>query len=267
MKKNQITSLLELLGGLLGVLILSALFMSCDQNCLEGQGPIKTQTISMDEFSGINVSGSIDVKVQPGETQNVQLRGNENIFPFLNRRVFNDTWDIYLEDVDCSRNYVLEVLITSPYIDTYIVNGSGDIDVVAFDSLENLTLAVRGSGDISCSGMFNVREKTNIEIDGSGNIQVGANTQTITTKIDGSGNVEVTGLADLQVVMIEGSGDYYGFDLQSTLCDVTIDGSGDTEVNVQEVLNVTIEGSGNVYYKGDPSITEKGDGSGEVIRR
>lgn len=265
MKKTQYLSFIEFLGGIIGLVILSAMLASCDNNCLEGQGPIETQQINVEEFMAIRVSGNINVQVSQGETQSVTLRGNANIFPYVNRRVFNDEWNIALDDVDCSRDFVLDVVIVAPYVDSYIVDGSGDIDVEAFDSLNNLNFGIRGSGNIFSTGSFMVTNNTSIEVDGSGNVKLNVESKTVNAAIKGSGNIEIEGTTSLQDIEIKGSGEYYGFDLVSTIADVDIDGSGDCEVNVEEILNVNISGSGNVYYRGNPTVNKDVDGSGDVI--
>jgi len=48
-------------------------------------------------------------------------------------------------------------------------------------------------------------------------------------------------------------------------CYITSTGIGDCEVNVIHILNVTISGVGNVYYKGNPTITSNITGLGQLI--
>ena len=64
---------------------------------------------------------------------------------------------------------------------------------------------------------------------------------------------------------MRGSGRFFGFDFPSETCNISIDGSGDMEVLVNDRLNVDIDGSADIYYRGTPSLSINNNGSGKVI--
>ena len=89
--------------------------------------------------------------------------------------------------------------------------------------------------------------------------------QTINTKITGSGSMDLIGICDEFDYTISGSGDVNSFGLISDRGFVEINGSGDTEVFVNEFLSVKITGSGDVLFKGNPDdITSDITGSGDL---
>ena len=53
--------------------------------------------------------------------------------------------------------------------------------------------------------------------------------------------------------------------LNKILLIISISGSGNCEVLVEEILDVSISGSGNVYYKGNPQINVNISGSGGLF--
>lgn len=83
--------------------------------------------------------------------------------------------------------------------------------------------------------------------------------------IDGPGDIELFGEANTQNITIDGSGDVHNFDLVTYETRVTVQGSGDTEVTAEDILDVRIDGSGNVAFRGFPELFIEGTGSGEVI--
>jgi hypothetical protein len=83
----------------------------------------------------------------------------------------------------------------------------------------------------------------------------------------GTGNVHITQFIDQSRLEIDllGSGSFTGFPMNVADCQISIEGSGDCEVNVSETLDAHIKGSGSIYYKGSPGITTNIKGSGTLI--
>ncbi|MGN6149381.1 MAG: GIN domain-containing protein [Rhizomicrobium sp.] len=87
-----------------------------------------------------------------------------------------------------------------------------------------------------------------VEIDGSGKIDARAGfpqQPKIEIEINGSGNVDL-------------------MNVPAASTDVAIHGSGKVHVNAQQKLDVEIAGSGSVVYGGNPHISQTIMGSGEV---
>ena len=61
------------------------------------------------------------------------------------------------------------------------------------------------------------------------------------------------------------SGDFLGFNVSADNCIVKVLGSGNCELTVGDALDVTIGGSGDVLFKGNPSISQEINGSGDLI--
>ncbi len=89
-------------------------------------------------------------------------------------------------------------------------------------------------------------------------------TDRLTTEVNGSGKFSIRGEARKQTIKISGSGNYEARNLISDVALVKISGSGKTELNVREELDVRISGSGNVLYRGNPKISQQISGSGKI---
>ncbi|MCP3928560.1 MAG: DUF2807 domain-containing protein [Bacteroidetes bacterium] len=124
-----------------------------------------------------------------------------------------------------------------------------DYELTVYITVPNMEdIEISGSGNVELNGFDNVNEFT-IDINGSGSIL---------------GNADFSALEKLSI-KISGSGEYLGFPISTDECTIKISGSGTCEVQVNNSLDVDISGSGNVYYKGNPSITQDISGSGQVI--
>ncbi len=232
---------------------------------IEGEGPIVTKELDLDEFESFALEGSFDIEVNYGEEQKVEAIGNLNIIERLNTWVEDGHWKAKLAKGSYA-NFSLKIKITLPEISRVILEGSGDIRVYSANS-NNIVFILNGSGNILVPASLNNISKAKIVIEGSGNIKLDdISADEIESKIEGSGNIQVSGTTTEQTIKIEGSGTFKGYDMESDQTSVYIYGSGDVNINTSETLYVKIEGSGDVKYKGSPSVTSDIDGSGRIVR-
>ncbi len=235
---------------IVAILIASLSFTSCDKDvlCTNGEGAIITKTLSIADFTGIDLQEAGDVFINEGPTQKVVVTGHSNIVNKLKTDVSGDIWDIDLGR-GCYDDYELTVTVTVPNLETVYLSGAGNITINDFTGQNNdLTLDISGSGEILVN-TFNSPGNLNANISGSGAITF---------------YEEMTGVNKLDL-RISGSGEFYGFLVHADECEVKVSGSGDCEVSVIDALDVNISGSGNVYYKGNPTLTQHISGSGTII--
>ncbi len=210
--------------------------------CVNGEGPTVTRTINVADFEGIELPISADVFITQGPEQEVVVEGKSNIIDELERDVRNGVWSIEFDR--CVRDVgTMRVFITMPYLSSLRISGSGDIiseNAFAIDDLE-------------------------IDIPGSGNVDLAVEADDIDGDISGSGRILLEGTADEVKYRISGSGDVRAFNLACRTADISISGSGDCEVFVSEFLKVRISGSGDVFFKGNPSLDVSITGSGNLI--
>ncbi len=228
-------------------LTVSSCFIDIDDDdgifgCVDGDGPVVEEIISLSEFSGISLNLPIEVIVKQGDIQEVRVEGKQNIIDELERDIQNGVWEI--ETRDCVRDIGnMKIFITIPEI-------------------RELTIA--GSGEIFGENVFLV-EDVELRISGSGNMDLAMEGDDFEVAITGSGNIKLEGLADELDIKITGSGDIAAFKLDALRARIEITGSGNAEVQVQDELDVKISGSGDVRYKGTPSLDINISGSGRVV--
>lgn len=217
---------------------------SCDGDgfCVNGNGNRESDEFYVSDFDGVQLSCSADIYLRQGSDHEVIIKAQPNILDEMDLSVRNDVLDI---DVDgCIRSHKqIEVFITMPNLTYLNIDGSGDIVTENNFEIDDLEININGSGDID---LALEADDVNVDIDGSGDVELYGTGNTLDIKIDGSGNVNA-------------------FDFPVDECDIHVKGSGDCRVYPYEYLNVRIDGSGNVYYKGNPEKDITIDGSGDVI--
>lgn len=254
MKKNLLSICL--------LLSTSLAFTACAQ--IKGEGPIVTKTLNVKDFDGVSLEGSFNVEVNEG-AKSVVAKGHGNIIDLLETDVDNGVLKLELEKGNY-RDYELTVMVSTETLEKLKVAGSGDMKVGSFSGLNNLDVAVAGSGNLTSTGVLKMSGHCETSVAGSGDIDVEIEAKELEVSIAGSGDVKVSGSAEEQEISIAGSGDYSGSKLSSKKAEVSISGSGDVKIDVQNELEVSIAGSGDVTYSGSPKVDSSVMGSGDVRR-
>ncbi|GET23218.1 head GIN domain-containing protein [Prolixibacter denitrificans] len=225
------------------------LLISCDSDTtrITGEGPVVTKTITVPDFTGIDLAGAANIIITQGATQTVEVSAQQNIIDRLETNVSGGIWTVKLEDGNYT-NYDLTIYITVPTISSLLVSGSGNIKVNDFTGQDDLALTITGSGNIEMNA-FGGCENLSVTITGSGNVM---------------GTKDFSDLKNLDVV-ISGSGNFAAYPIVSDNCHISIPGSGVCFVTVNDTLNISISGSGSVFYRGSPTVTQTITGSGVVM--
>jgi len=222
-------------------------FFSCGDisaQWVKGSGKIVSETIDMAKITGIGLGISGEVFVKQGSKQNIEIKGQKNIIDLIKKRPKGKTWSIEFERGVKVKNYEsLEIYIT-------------------LEELEGISIG--GSGSVTGKGSFTNLDDLGISIGGSGDVKLDVEAREISCSIGGSGEVELSGEADELSVSIGGSGDVEAIDLKVKECTVSSAGSGSVNIDVSNLLEVSLVGSGDVKYKGKPKVKSSIVGSGDV---
>lgn len=228
------------------ILITSSL-ISCNKDnrlfCTKGKGDIVSENRPMTNFNRISLQTNANVFVNIDEGFSVRVKSYENIASLIKTELSGST--LFISRDECIRrtNDHLNVYVTLP-----------DLDL----------LEVEGAGNIIVRNTFNTFSLTN-RVSGSGSITMNCIVQQMNSEVSGSGNIHLTGSTNVHNASISGSGDIRSFSMNSSEANVTVSGSGNADIRVNDVLNVEISGSGNVRYLGFPSINSDLSGSGSLL--
>jgi len=195
------------------------------RDCIDGSGDLVTESRDLEEFTRIKLSGSMDLYVNVGRDQEVQLTFDDNLIDLIETEVRGKTLKIWSEEsYSCSRGCRIDISV--PSLETVQLSGSGDIEIYDLSG-DMFEYTVSGSGDLQVSG-----EVAEVEI-----------------KVSGSGDVDARDLKAADVyVRVSGSGDVRVFASESF--DGKVSGSGDiTFYGDPEHVSRRVSGSGDIRKK------------------
>lgn len=190
---------------------------SSDQ-CVNGAGPIVSQTLDLSTLTGFDFQVGGEVTAVPGETQQVMVRGEQNVIDLLNRDVVNGIWEIGF--TQCVQNISqFRVEITVPELDSVELSGAGT--VTAETGARSLDTILSGAGTVTLSGQTANQQ---VSLEGSGTIEAfDLTTDETSVFLTGQGTVNVTANERLNVDLLGAGAVFYKGDPQ---LNVRITGAG-----------------------------------------
>ncbi len=211
---------------------------------VDGNGNRVTVNRTVGDFDGVEVRGGIDVVLTTGNDYGVRIEADENLIDYI--EVHNEGGTIRVGSRD-----------------GHHLRSKGGIKVYA-TAPRFETVGVSGSGDIRSVGKVVNDRALELQIKGSGDIQLAVDAPRVATRISGSGSAKLEGTTREFRADINGSGDVHAFGLLSESASVDIAGSGNAEVFASKQLSVEIKGAGDVAYKGTGAVSQRIVGSGSV---
>ena len=216
---------------------------------IEGEGEKVQKEFAVDMFRYLEIDVNANIQLIQSDSLSVSIDGYKNIVDLLDFRVSNSHMLIKLKK-SSNHNSVLNIKIYVPAIQRITMNGTGNLEVKAWENEERLYLRNNGSSKFTLSNLKNIKHLI-IELNGGGNIESLGDSQHINTlhcTLNGSGNV-------------------YLKQINSSYASIESNGSGNVDIGLSEILNTTIIGSGNISYQGFPKIHQKIIGSGTIIQK
>jgi hypothetical protein len=237
--KSQIPKTMKTILSLCFVFVLTACAFGID-----GSGKVVSETRTVEKFNGVELKNAANVYITQGETQEVKIEAEDNIIRYITTEVKNNELII-----DCKEN----------------INSHEPVNVY-ITVKELCLLELSGSGNMVAKNEITCEHMT-LRLGGSGELKVALKSQSLKATLSGSGNMNLSGSVSESDLRINGSGNVNAQQMKTFTSSVSISGSGNTKVDVNNELNVHISGSGNVLYVTEPAkITTKITGSGGVLK-
>lgn len=212
---------------------------------IEGSGKITSETRSLSAFYDVSVHGKLIVFIKEGPTSLISIEGDDNIIPLIETSVKNSILTIgHQPDISLSTILPLIVKVTTPYINSIRLMGSGSL---------------KSEGELQSHSF-------DLLISGSGSCDLTLLTDHLNVTIAGSGSCTTHGKTLSQEIRISGSGEYQGLNLSSHNTIAYISGSGVAKVFATDLLDIVITGSGKILYRGSPKLYKKITGIGSITQ-
>ncbi len=233
-------------------IILLVILTGC-QNVPGAVGNAKVESRNMPlelTLTGVNVLGAYDVTIDPTLNGMAVLEGESDLLDAMDNRQ--------------SETGVLELAFKPGT--TLTTNKTVKARVPAFS---HGLIRVSGEGTVLTQGENPMKgDVYEIEMGGTGAIDMALDAATIKAAITGAGNITLSGSATTQTVEISGTGEYRGFQCKGSAAHVNITGNGNAQVYTDTELTGLISGAGNILYDGNPQRVDiSGQGGGKAMKR
>lgn len=228
------------------IVLITIVVSACSSHQIVGDGHIITKELKQNAFSKVDVSGAFDVEIVQGNSQNVNIFCDENLYPYIIVKQEGNTLKIDTKDNSIlSPSKKIKIVITSSQYSELEASGASSFTSMSKINAENLKVDMSGSSSLK---LYVNAKILDVELSGSSDAMLDGVVTTF--KIDGSGSTSVK-----------------AENLVAEDVDIDISGSGEAVVNTNGKLDVDISGAGKVLYKGNPtSIQKEISGAGIVSR-
>lgn len=206
-------------------------------------GPMVSEEREIESVTAVVLDTSGDVTISEGEPSLV-IHASEGALDRLTSEVVDDTLVLGTKPGAGFTFGQVRYELTLPDLEAIELNGSGDIDSTV-SAGGTIRLDLEGSGDVEWTGLA---------------------TDRVEARLTGSGDIALSGTTRELAIELDGSGDINAEDLDAQDAVVSIEGSGNIDVAVQDNLSAEIAGSGRVTYSGDPAVNSSVSGSGDIVR-
>ncbi|MEX1182841.1 MAG: head GIN domain-containing protein [Gemmatimonadota bacterium] len=212
---------------------------------IRGSGPVLSEDRYVERFTSVSNATVADVEILQGPYDNVRVRAQSSLLPYLRTRVTGNELRIYT-DSDIQLRPTEPIIVEVDMGSLYRITSSGSGDVIApYVDGGRVEIVSSGAGDIEMYALL---------------------ADTVVVHGSGSGFIEISGDVLRQRIVLSGSGPLDARNLDSYRVDATISGSGTATVRARDWLRAVLSGSGDLRYYGNPSVEQSVTGSGRVQR-
>ena len=271
----------------LGLLMLTAAIGAFAGGTWEADGDGYHRIPDIGTFQGVVNATAADVIIRSGAEHSIRTTGDSTVLQHFQvdvkdgqLRIRNPWRPWYLLSYVRGRQILLEV--TAPEVSSVKVTGSGKVTVedpmsgdtlylrttgsgglTATGNADFIEITINGSGDIEFAGSC---EEADLGLTGPGELDLELEARAIEARVTGSGDISIGGSAGELRLRLTGPGRFQGDDFTATTADITIHGSADAILAVEQELTARLTGSGDLRLtEGSPEIESRTTGRGRVI--
>lgn len=225
--------------------------MACTEaRSVNNQATKITEERAVADFTGVSSGGFFHVFISLGDKESLRLEGESDILKEIETKVEKGVLKIQYKskkhywDWNSSDRSTVNIYITAKTLTNLILSGSGQMKVDGTIKAPDFKASVSGSGSMT----------------------VAAEAVKLQATVSGSGNMKLSGSAQTSELTLSGSGNLSGGDFKTKNAIVTVSGSGNAGLTVEQDLKATLSGSGNIRYSGNPNVSETKSGSGKIAK-
>ncbi|HXS57834.1 MAG TPA: head GIN domain-containing protein [Hanamia sp.] len=204
--------------------------------------PAMSQTVINDKnaevrnvgsFSGIKVSGGIDVYLSQSNEYALAVSASEDKFrDEIKTEINNGVLTIYYGGGALRYNGNRKLRAYVSFKDLESIEASGACDITVNGTFKSNSLKVKLSGACEIKGAIAI-ENVQLNLSGASTVKLNGTVQNL--KIDASG-----------------ASDLKNYDLVADNCMADISGASDVKVTINKSISAKASGASSLYYKGNP---------------
>jgi len=253
-----------------------------------GAGKIMDKSYDFTNFTGIQVSDTLQFEVKQADAYSVVVSAHENVFDHLDMHQSGNTLVIGMKFFPYNTSGII-VTITMPQLSKLSVSGACDGKATGFDSSNDLEINVSGASDLNTdlkagktkldmSGEAKITgdltsTDTQIKLSGACDLNMILNTGKTAITATGSSDVrgslqaldcqitltgastcEFTGSAGNTTIIASGASEMNSPDLILQSANISLDGASDGSIHTDGTLNIDISGASTLNYTGSPTM-------------
>jgi len=192
------------------------------------------QVRSITAFSGIKVSGGIDVYLSQGDDYSLAVSASEDKYrDNIKTEVKNGILVIWYDNDHRGKNdgnKKLRAYLSFKTLES--IEGSGASEVIINGTLTSNSMLVKLSGASDIKGAVKI---SNLNMD-----------------LSGASTVTLNGLAQNLKLDASGASDIKNYDLQVENCIAKLSGASDARLKITGSIAASASGASTLYYEGDP---------------
>ena len=227
------------------VFFIAMVNQSCAQQVINDKN---IEVRSVEPFSGIKISGGIDVYISQDKEYALGVSASKKEFrDNIITTVKNGVLNIYYDGGSFSFNERknLRVYVSFKTLESLEVSGASDVSINNLLNSATLRLTLSGASDIS--GKVNI-----------GNMML---------TMSGASTAKIGGTIENFKVEASGASDLKNYDLVVGNCIAKMSGASDLKLTINTSLTVKASGASSFLYKGNPTIKEVSEsGASEVTQ-
>ena len=169
--------------------------------CVQGQGPVTSETREVGAFSRIEASAGIRVVVRIGPSEAIEVTAQENLLPVIATDLRGDTLSIEASE-DFTTLEPVTITVVVPALDGITLSGGSQAVIDGLDA-ESLELRIRGGAQVTAAGSVD-----SVELDAGGGATASLedlSARVATVSMDGGATATLTASGEVSGTAAGGS--------------------------------------------------------------
>ena len=229
------------------VLMTSVVFFAVAQKTIVNDANAEKRDVPA--FSGISVSGGIDIYLTQGDEDGIAVSAVE------------------IKYRDRIKTEVKGGVLTIWYDNEGMHWPSGSKKLKAYISFKNIDrLKASGASDVFINGTLKATD-LDLRLTGASDLKGAVDIVNLTAKISGASDMNVSGKVGSLQVEASGASDLKDYDLVVQTCDANASGASDIKITVEKELTASASGASDIIIRGNGVIKKMSKSGASSIKK